>query len=245
MQRFCIRTKASHIVLGFPHRLACALLTAALFSGCSILNSGDGKVIDYVSREPVPHAAVELSCSVPRRGHGHDTKILRTESGPDGSFHFDSKDIGDCTFFDARGIKDGYGLDHMTDVLTRPDLENYSRVQKFVYLIKESDQPMVLLENLTQFMPVVTYLPSPSAPSDFAWVFGRFISSKSIATTPAMVNWVREHYCARLQTAWSVLTDQQRAEINIDGDGSFAAGMFAPVRVLPGSYDKEVRPYCS
>jgi len=142
MQRFCIRTKASHIVLGFPHRLACALLTAALFSGCSILNSGDGKVIDYVSREPVPHAAVELSCSVPRRGHGHDTKILRTESGPDGSFHFDSKDIGDCTFFDARGIKDGYGLDHMTDVLTRPDLENYSRVQKFVYLIKENDGMM-------------------------------------------------------------------------------------------------------
>jgi len=248
MQLFCRRTKVAQTALRFPHRFSCALLTVTLFSGCSILsaNSGDGKVIDFVSREPIYHAAVELSCSIPRRGHGHDTKILRSESGPDGSFHFDPKDLKDCTFFSARAIKDGYGLDHMTDVLTRPDWENYSRMQKFVYLIKDSDQPMVLLENLsTQFMPAGPHVPGPQAPGDFAWVFARFIASKSIATTPAMVSWVREHYCARLQTAWSVLTDQQRAAMDIDGAGALDAGMFPSVRVLPDSYEKEARPYCS
>jgi hypothetical protein len=114
-------------------------------------------------------------------------------------------------------------------------------MQKFVYLIKKSDQPMVLLESLSQFMPAITYVPGPHAPGDFAWVFERFLASKSIATTPAMVNWVREHYCARLLTAWSLLTDQQRAEMNYSVGSEFVG----PAKALPDSYEKEVRPYCS
>lgn len=226
-----------------PRLLPYMLLTASLLSGCAMGGgSGDGKVIDFVSKEPIPQAAVELTCYVPKRWHGSDKKILRTESAADGSYHFDRTGWKNCSFFFARAVKAGYGLDSMTETLTHLDLETSRRFPKIVYLIKESDQRMVLLERLTDFMPSDPPVAGPHAPFDFWYVYAKFIASKRIASTPKMVIGVREHYCARLQAGWDVLSEQQRAALHSD-DQSKADGTLISLRA--DSYAKEVRPYCS
>jgi hypothetical protein len=224
-----------------PRLLLCTLLAAGLLSGCRWVGTGDGKVIDFVSKEPIPLAAVELTCTVPRHWHGSDEKKLRTESAADGSYHFDTSGLHDCDFFFARAFKAGYGLDHMTDTLTNPGPETSRRIPKIVYLIKESDQPMVLLERLSDYMPAAPLVAGSNAPGLFYDFYMKFVASKRIATTPQMEAWVREHYCARLKTAWGLLSDRQRAGLNYD-DRSKAD--WSPISLRPDAYEREVRPYC-
>lgn len=219
------------------------LLTASLLSSCATgPGSGDGKVIDFVSKEPIPQAAVELTCTLPKRWHGSDKKILKTESASDGSYHFDRAGLENCDFFFANAVKAGYGLDHMTEALTNPGPETARQIPKIVYLIKKSDQPMVLLERLADFMPVDPPVAGPAAPSAFGAVYKQFIASRGIAATPAMAVWIRAHYCARLQAGWDVLSDRQRAELRSDHTSQVD---WAPIALRPDSFAKEVRPYCS
>jgi hypothetical protein len=203
--------------------------------------SGDGKVIDFVSKEPIPQAAVTLTCTVPRMVHGSDKKIRETVSAADGSYHFDPSGLHDCDFFFARAVKAGYGLDSMTDSLTNPGPDTSRQIPKIVYLIKESDQPMVLLERLADYTPVAPFVAGPNATYYFYVLYKSFTASRRIAATPKMDAWVREHYCARLNASWRVLSDQQRVGLKEDGhspiDGS-------PISMRPDSYEKDVRPYC-
>jgi hypothetical protein len=236
------RRTAASASSGLSRLLPCTLLAASLSSGCATqIGSGDGKVIDYVSNEPIPAAAVTLTCSVPRMVHGSDKKILETVSAADGSYHFDPSGLRNCDYFSARAVKEGYGLDSMTDSLTKSGgLDSMSRIPKAVYLIKESDQPMVLLERLADYTPVEPFAAGPNASYYFYLLYKSFIASRRIAATPKMDAWVREHYCARLNASWRVLSDQQRF-LREDGhspiDGS-------PISLRPDSYEKDVRPYC-
>lgn len=161
--------------------------------------------------------------------------------GRNGSYHFDPTGLQDCDFFFARAVKAGYGLDYMTDSLTNPGPETSRRIPKIVYLIKERDQPMVLLERLSDFMPVGPFVAGPYAPGVFSDVYMKFIASKRIAATPKMASWVREHYCARLQAGWDVLSGQQRTRLQYDGSSKVD---WSPITLRSDSYEREVRPYC-
>jgi hypothetical protein len=224
------------------HLLTFALLTACLSSGCrTSIGSRDGKVIDFVSKEGIPQAAVTLTCTVPKIAHGSDKKIRETISAADGSYHFDPTGLNDCDFFFARANKAGYGLDHMTDALTNPGPDSSRQIPKIVYLIKESDQPMVLLQRLTDFLSLDPPAAGPYAPNHFFEIYKRFISSRKIARTSKTDMWLREFYCARLNASWQVLTDEQRAALKVN-DNSEIDG--SPISLRPDSYEKEVRPYC-
>jgi hypothetical protein len=231
------------VSLKFPQKaLSCTLLTASLLSACATdIGSGDGKVIDYVSREPIPGAAVQLTCTVPRLAHGSDKIVLNTESGPDGSFHFDPTGLHGCDYFFARAVKPGYGLDGMTDSLTRSTPDSGRRIPKAVFLIKESDQPKALLERLSDFMPVGPLTAGPYLVSDFYGAYKRLMSSRRIATTPELAAWVRERYCTRLATGWAVMSAQQRAGLKEDGNSPLDG---SPISLRPESFERDVRPYC-
>jgi hypothetical protein len=65
--------------------------------------------------------------------------------------------------------------------------------------------------------------------------------SKRVAGTPELADWVRSHYCARLQAAWKVLTDGQRTALKFDDHGGLDG---STISLRADSYEKEVRPYC-
>lgn len=222
--------------------LVCALAMACLSSGCSSpIGSGDGKVIDFVSKETIPQATVTLTCTVPKLVHGSDKIVLKTESAADGSYRFDPAGLRGCDFFFARALKPGYGLDHMTNALTNPGPDTSRQIPNIVYLIKERDQPMVLLERLAERVPLGSAKVGPFAPAEFSSVYMLFISSKRIATSPALADWVREKYCARLQAGWDVLTEEQRAGLRYDDSSSID---WSPISLRSDSYKEEVQPSC-
>jgi hypothetical protein len=220
------------------------ILLTNLLAGCaSRAGSGDGRVIDFVTNEPIPSATVELSCSMAERVHGSITEKFTVESrSPDGAYHFDpvKLGLGRCDFFFARAVKPGYSLDAMTAALTSPNAAVASTMPKIVYLVKDSDLRMVQLRHVAGWIPAKAPAAGPDAPAEFGWLYSKFLESKRLATTPALAAWVRERYCGPLRSAYAVVSEPQRSRL--DNHYLDAGGM--PIALGPDSYAAQVAPYC-
>jgi hypothetical protein len=220
------------------------LLLTSLLAGCAArAGSGDGRVIDFVTNEPIPNATVELTCSKVRQWHGSISTTFTVESrSPDGSFHFDpgQPGLGRCDVFFARAVKAGYSLDNMTAALTSPNAAIAATMPKIVYLVKDSDLPMVQLRHVAGWIPAKAPTAGPNAAAEFGWLYSKFVESKRLAVTPELAAWVSDRYCKPLRSAYAMVSEPQRSRL----DTNYFAASGTPIAVRPDSYAAEVVPYC-
>lgn len=218
------------------------LLTSVLAACASRAGSGDGRVIDFVTKEPIPHASVKLTCSIDKQWHGSMTEVFSAESrSPDGGYHFDPVKLGleRCDFFFADAAKAGYGLDRMTAALTAPDAADARTMPKIVYLVKNSDLPLIQLRHIAGWIPLDPPAAGPHAGNEFSRLYSKFIESTRLATTPELAAWVRARYCEPLRSSYALVSETQRSRLNV---GYVTDGL--PIAVHPDSYATQVVPYC-
>ena len=196
--------------------------------------SGHGRVLDALSRQPVPGATVKVTCATYEFFHRSYTETRTAMSrAPDGAFFVDPVDFRRCGDIWANAAKPGYAPNNTS--LSNVS-EELNRIPEIVYLIDDRDVPMLTLRSIEREIPLYEFQAGPDALRHFTGTYVSFMKSREIAGTPELDAWVRAHYCERLRATDALLSDAERASL----DPRHTVG-------YPGadSYQKDVLPYCS
>lgn len=226
-------------------RFGAALLVISLSVGCQTIpvGTGHGRVIDAVSKAPVPDATVKVSCGTPKPWHGHNwAEYTANSSAPDGAFYIDVErtDLRRCNYIFVDAFKDGYVPNDFRLTL----IGGEAGLGQIVYVINKSDLPMLNLGALLREVPVSHHTPVDTGflrnPDAAVWYFGRlyksFAQSRVIADNPALEAWVRKHHCSRLREAYALLSESERGKLDMNlGD---------EIHMTSRTYKDSIVPFC-
>ncbi len=205
---------------------------AAIGVNWSNLNAS-GVVQDYVTKRPVAGATLRLDCRETDHWFGTESiRTVETISSEDGRYSFKFSDTWDCDYIvltpEKQGYKNLFGLG-VPNILFAPF---DATVPRQSWLVADGDQTRLRLEGWLETSRSAPVGPTLSMPGDdYLRVFGPFSQSKQIATRPADVTWVREHYCKRLADLYASTSSLGRERL-----ANFSYSV---------DYETHVRPYCA
>lgn len=221
------------LMRGSLARLAVLAAASILGVGCGVRpGSGHGKVIDAVSKQPVPNAQVTVICYVASSWHGvKGIEYTTNSTAPDGAYFIDPANFRDCADIFGFAKKPGY----VPNDMSLSQVSENKGIPEIIYVMNESDVPRLQLNASWRDVSAVPLEAGPQALGHFVRVYRAFKESQRIAVNPDQTKWVRDQYCLRLRDMFALLSAAQRAEL--DHEWGFRAGA--------DDYRTQVLPYCA
>jgi hypothetical protein len=214
-------------------RLATLAVVALLGTGCGVRpGSGHGRVLEALSKRPVPGAQVTVICEVASSWHG-TTGIEHTAvTAPDGTYFIDPIDFRSCADIHGFARKPGYvPNDSFVTGVSSGD----KGIPAIIYVMTEPGAAQWQLDAIWRDTPVIPLQPGSTALGQFARLYRAFSESRRTANSPELAAWVRGRYCPLLRDTFALLSPAQRAALA--HEEGFHAGA--------DDYATEVLPYCT
>ena len=227
--------------------IAAAAVTLVGLSPFLTARAESGRALDWATHEPISGARMILDCyRNPLLFQLEGTVHLRTVvqvTDRDGQYTFSPLDKLGCAVITFGGEKVGYSGSE-SGILVEP-----LQIPALVYLIKTSDRVLFDLQHLvpstgrTSMQKDGSFVPDPYG--EYQDVYQAFYKAKRIATAPREIAFVHEHFCDRLLSLYSRLSDEQRSSLAKYDTPGFS---YADKYYRGGSYAghaSEVVPYCA
>jgi hypothetical protein len=214
-------------------RIAALAALAVLAAGCGVRpGSGHGRVLEALSKRPIPGAQVTVICQVASSWHGTTGIAHTATTAPDGSYFVDPFHFRRCADIHGFARKPGYVPN---DVSVTGVSSDGKGIPAIIYVMNEPGAPQLQLEDVWHDTPVIPLQPGEAALGEFTRVYRAFSEFRRIANSPALAAWVRGRYCRRLHDTFAILSPAQRAALA--HEEGFRAGA--------EDYASEVLPYCT
>jgi len=226
--------------------IAAAAVTLVGVSLFLTARAESGRALDWATHEPIAGARMILECYrnplFQLEGSVHLRTVVQVTDA-DGRYTFSRLDELGCAVIAFGGEKVGYSG---SDVGT---LVGPLQIPAVVYLIKTSDRVLFDLQHLVPSTGRMimqkdgSFVPDPYG--EYLDVYQSFYKAKHIAMTPRELAFVHEHFCDRLMSLYSHLSDDERSSLANYNTPSFS---YADKYYRGGSYAdhaSEVEHYCA
>lgn len=194
------------------------------FFGMSV----DGKVLNFVTKEPESTVQLTLKCKRSKFIHGSElVREVQTISGLDGSYHFDADQTRGCDWTVVDAYKPGFADVGKTGLMVKT-AQSDRYVPKYVYVIADTDLSLEQIKNLF----------AATEGREFEDFFPKFLESKKTAKSPKDFQWIREHYCGKLEQLFADLSEEKKEKYRKPSVNAYRLWAWE-------SYEKDVVDFCA
>ena len=170
-------------------------------------------VKDAVTQAPIAEVGLTLDCFRNKGLGGHESVgTMHVRSAEDGSYSIPLAWAQNCAFVGQSPTKEGYQNAGLIEHSGRPVPILFNpAVPPVVWMVKNADVHSLQLRTLLDESNSVRQWPKGPMPlHDYLMVNGPFHKSVGVASAPAEVGWVRDHYCNRLAALWQALAESDK-----------------------------------